>query len=69
MKITNIRSEELVNIISNNNLTEDDKNKLIKIFTPKKSNNNKSKYVPSPESVKKSDERRKGNIIQMNSIY
>ena len=32
---------------------------MIEIFTPKKSNNNKSKYVPSPESVKKSNERRK----------
>ena len=68
MEITNIRSEELVERISNNILTEDDKIKLIEIFTPKKSNN-KTKYVPSPEVVKKANERRKGNIIMMNSIY
>ena len=60
MKITNIRSEELVNRISNNNLTEDDKIKLIEIFTPKKiNNNNKTKYVPSPEVMKRANERKK----------
>jgi len=56
MKITNIRSEDLVNRITNNNLTEDDKNILIEIFTPKKYNN---KHKPSPETIKKSNERRR----------
>ena len=59
MKITNIRSEELVNIISNNSLTEDDKIKLIEIFTPKNIINNKTKYVPSPEVMKRANERKK----------
>ena len=56
MKITNIRSEDLVNRITNNNLTEDDKHILKEIFTPKKYNN---KHKPSPETVKKSNERRR----------
>ena len=56
MKITNIRPEDLVNRITNNNLTEDDKNILIEIFTPKKYNN---KHKPSPETIKKSNERRR----------
>ena len=55
MKITNIRSEDFVNRIVNNNLTEDDKNILKEIFTPKKYN----KHKPSPETVKKSNERRR----------
>ena len=51
MKITNIRSEDLVNRITNNNLTEDDKHILKEIFTPKKYNNDKHK--PSPKPLKK----------------
>ena len=47
MKITNIRSEDLVERIINNGLSEDDKNRLIEIFKPKK-----YKHNPSPETVK-----------------
>ena len=54
MKITNIRSEELVEIIANSGLTEYDKNKLIETFEPKK-----YKHNPSPETVKKQNERRR----------
>ena len=35
MKITNIRSEDLVERITNNDLTKDDTNKLIEMFKPK----------------------------------
>ena len=38
MKITNTRSEDSVERTTNNDLTEDDKNKLIKIFEPKNIN-------------------------------
>ena len=36
MKITSIRSEDLVYRITNNDLTEDDKNILVETFKPKK---------------------------------
>ena len=36
MKITNTRSEDLVERIINNGLTEDDKNILVEIFKPKR---------------------------------
>ena len=48
MKITSIRSEDLVYRVTNNDLTEDDKNILIEILTPKK-----YKHNPSPESIKR----------------
>ena len=48
MKITNIRSEDLVERNINNGLTEDDKNILTEFFKPKK-----YKHNPSPETVKK----------------
>ena len=54
MKITNIRSEDLVEIIINNGLPEDDKNILIETFKPKK-----YKHNPSPETVKKQSEWRR----------
>ena len=54
MKITNIRSEDLVYRITNNDLTEDDKHILIEIFKPKK-----YKHNPSPETVKKQNEWRR----------
>ena len=38
MKITNIRSEDLVERTTNNDLTEDDKNILIEISKPKNVN-------------------------------
>ena len=44
MKITTIRSEDLVERIINNDLTEDDTHILIEIFKP-----NKYKHNPSPE--------------------
>ena len=47
MKITKIRSEDLVELVINNGFTEDDKNKLIEIFKPKQ-----YKHNPSPETVK-----------------
>ena len=36
MKITNIRSEDLVERITNNDLTEGDRNTLIEAFKPPK---------------------------------
>ena len=55
MKITNIRSEDLVERIINNGLTEDDKKDiLIEMFKPKK-----YKHNPSPETVKKQNEWRR----------
>ena len=54
MKITNIRSEDLVYRITNNGLTEDDKTILIEIFKPKKYKPN-----PSPETIKKQNEWRR----------
>ena len=35
MKIANFRSEDLVERTTNNDLTEDDKDKLIEMFKPK----------------------------------
>ena len=54
MKITNIRSEVLVERIIINGLTEDDKHILVEIFKPKK-----YKHNPSPETVKKQSEWRR----------
>ena len=54
MKITSIRSEGLVERITNNDLNEDDKNILIEIFKPKK-----YKHNPSPETVKRQNEWRR----------
>ena len=54
MKIANSRSEDLLKIITNNGLTEDDKNILIEIVKPKK-----YKHNPSPETVKKQNEWRR----------
>ena len=54
MKITNIRPEDLVEIIINNGLTEDDKNISIEMFKPKK-----CKHNPSPETIKKQSEWRR----------
>ena len=54
MKITNIRSEDLVERILNNALTEDNKNILIEMFKPRK-----YKHNPSPETVKKQSEWRR----------
>ena len=54
MKITNIRSENSVERIINNGLTEDDKNMLIEICKPKR-----YKHNPSPETVKKQSEWRR----------
>ena len=53
-KITNVRSEDLVERITNNGLTEDDENILIEIVKPKK-----YKHNPSPETVKKQSEWRR----------
>ena len=36
MKITTIRSEDLVERITDNGLTEDDKNMLMEMFKPKR---------------------------------
>ena len=52
MKITSIRSEDLVERIVNNGLTEGDKN--IEFFKPKK-----YKHNPSPETVKEQSEWRR----------
>ena len=54
MKITNIRSEDLVERIINNDLTEDDINRLSESFEPKK-----YKHSPSLETVKKQNEWRR----------
>ena len=54
MKITNIRSEDLVERTMNNGLTGDDKNILIEAFKPKK-----YKHNPSPETVKEQNEWRR----------
>ena len=54
MKTTNIRSEDLVYRIINNDLIEDDRNILIEIFYPKKYTHN-----PSPESIKRQNEWRR----------
>ena len=54
MKITNIRSEDLVERIINNDLTEDDTNRLSESFEPKK-----YKHSPSLETVKKQNEWRR----------
>ena len=54
MKITNIRSEDLVYSISNNDLIEDDKNISTEIFKPKE-----YKHNPSPETAKKQNEWRR----------
>ena len=54
MKITSIRSEDLVHRIINNNLTEDDKNAIIDFFKPKK-----YKHNPPPESIKRQSEWRR----------
>ena len=54
MKITNIRSEDSVEIITNSDLTEDDKHILIEMFKPKI-----YKHNPSPETVKKQNEWRR----------
>ena len=54
MKITSIRSEGLVERITNNDLNEDDENILIEIFKPKK-----YKHNPSPETVKRQNEWRR----------
>ena len=54
MKITSIRSEDLVYRTTNNDLTEDDKNILIEVFKPKK-----YKHNPSPESIKRQNEWRR----------
>ena len=53
MKVTNIRSEDLVERILNG-WAEDDKNILIEILKPKK-----YKHNPSPETVKKQSEWRR----------
>ena len=52
--ITNVKSEDLVERIINNCLTEDDKTILIEICKPKK-----YKHNPSPETVKKQSEWRR----------
>ena len=54
MKVTNIRSEDLVERTINNDLTEDDKRKVIELFKPKN-----YKHNPSPETVKKQNEWRR----------
>ena len=54
MKITNIRSEDLVERFIDNGLTEDDNNILIEAFKPKK-----YKHNSSPETVKKQNEWRR----------
>ena len=54
MKITSIRSEDLVYRITNNDFTEDDKNTLTDFFKPKK-----YKHNPSPESIKRQSEWRR----------
>ena len=59
MKITNIRSEDLVGRIINNGLTEDDE-KYIETFKPKK-----YKHNPSPETVKKQTNGEDINTAQM----
>ena len=58
MNITNIRSEDLVERITNNDLTEDDKNKLIEFVEP-----NKYIHNPSPETVKQQNEWRKNKYL------
>ena len=54
MKIANIRSEDLVEIVSNNDLTEEYKNTLIETCKP-----HKCKHNPSPETVNKQSEWRR----------
>ena len=54
MKITVIRSEDLVERIINNDLTEDGKNMLIENFKPKKNKRN-----PPPETDKEQNEWRR----------
>ena len=54
MKITNIRSEDLVERATNNDLTGDDGNILIEFSKPQK-----YKHNPSPETVKKQNEWRR----------
>ena len=54
MKITNIRSEDLVERIINNGLTEGDNNVLNENFKPKI-----YKHNPSPETVNKQNEWRR----------
>ena len=54
MKISNIRSKDLVERVTNNELIEDDKNILVEIFKPEK-----YKHIPSPETIKKQNEWRR----------
>ena len=66
MKITNSRSEDLVERITDNDLTEDDKNILVEMFKPKK-----YKHNPSLETVKKQSEWRRNketNTTPMKNI-
>ena len=64
MKITNIRSEDLVERITNNDLTEDDKNRLIETVKLKE-----FKHNPSPETVKKQNEWRRNKYRTDENIY
>ena len=54
MKITNTRSEDLVERTNNNGLTEDDKNILIDFFNPRNIS-----ITSSPAAVKKQSEWRR----------
>ena len=64
MKITSIRSEDLVGRTINNSLIEDDKNRIIEMFKPKK-----YKHKPSPETVKKQSEWRRHKYRTDEDIY
>ena len=64
MKITNIRSEDLVERITNNDLTEDDKNILTKILKPKNINiTHHLKQLRNKTNGEDTD------TAQMNNIY
>ena len=54
MKITNIRSEDLVERATNNDSIEDDKNKIVETLKPQK-----YKHNPSLETVQKQSEWRR----------
>ena len=63
MNITNFRSEDLVEIITNSDLTEDDEHNLMEIAI-----HNKCKHIPSLETVKQANGE-ETNTAQMNNIY
>ena len=63
MKITNIRSEDLVERTYNNDLTDDDKYILTETVKPKK-----YKHNPSPETVRNKANGEETNTTPMKNI-